>query len=386
MAQTPHVLPRQERVYAARETTFRTHSAPSATHALKIRKLTLPIAERERKDRTDNRQSRSLLERFNGRIKAPGWSLETYALPSGTAGTPPDIHDLLCCAWGGNSSPGHVNVALTSDTYALSSVQGVLGSLSIVKETSGIQMRASVGCWVDVFKISQQGGEEPLFTFEGGSADQIWTGYTTLNGGVSSGATSITLTDGDQAENGSIVTVGTSTNHVLSGKSGASFTVTPAIVGAQSNGVAVIPYVPSETTAGSPLSGLDGTLTFGGATVAVTGYEFELRNNLKPFDDVVFDDRVVDYVEDFRSVTGSFTIRASRDQLIQIGRYRNAVATNRAVVLTCGAVAGRRFVLTMNTVEMTVPDFDDQQPVAIIKIPFVAKGSSGDDEATLAWT
>lgn len=379
--QAPHVLPRQERVYVTRESTPLTFNPPVAVSAIKTLKLDMKPAKRERKTREDRRQTRSLQERFNGRIEVPPYSIECYALPSAVAGTPPDIHDLLLCAWG-----TYANVPATSDTYTPTDTQGAQGAFSLVRETSALEMRANVGSWVDVFKIAMSGGAEPRFTFEGGSADQLFTAYTTLNGGVSGGANSIVVTDGDNLENGSIVNVGTSTNHTLSAKSGATFTVTPVIVGAQANGAAVTPYVPSETTAGSPLTGIDGGITLGGVELPYTEFNFELKNNIAAFNDRGGRDKVHDWVEGFREVTGDFTVRASRDQLIHLGRYKNSVQTTRALVVTCGNVAGRRFVLTMNNIEYEVPDFDDSQQTAMIKCPWVAFGTSGADEASMAWT
>lgn len=390
--QNPHVFGRQQRFYAQRETTYGTYVAPTSGSALKVLKSTM-VKDIERRPRMDARQTASLLEQITGIITVD-WSLECYVLPSGVAGTPPDAHDLLFATLG-----GYTNTPSTSDLYfpvdgqTFDASSGT-ASLSLTREFNSSVSQRCVGAPIESVKIELKGGDEPKFTFAGWARDMFSTGTSTLSVGASGGDGTVTVQPAD-ARNfnvGSIVQVGTSNNsgagHLISAVNTSSGLLTisgSTITGTQAIGAAVIPYVPTETTAGSPISYTLGTLSLDGSTSVPTANivsaEINYANKWKPFKDQAFNPTVPDAVKAYREVSGTLTLKARSDVILNLGRYEQVVATQRPVVLTAGTTAGSRMVVTMNQVEfgkveLDVPDVEE----GLIKLPFKALGSSGADE------
>lgn len=385
-----HALGREQRFYARRETTYATYVQPGATHAARVKKADIKY-DQERRNRADARQTRSLMERITG-IKNVEWMAELYVLPSGTAGTPPDIHDLLRCAMGGYAnSPG------TSDTYSLADGQSALASCTIAHEMSETVNRQATGAFVESMKVSVKGGDEPVFAFAGGASDYVHTGPATLGAAITYVATpitSVTLTAGTapNIDTNSVIQIDGNDNGgagflVTAGGGTTTLTISPGISVSVSNGAEVLPFVPTETVAGSPIASILGSLTLAGVSLPITEFELEIKNNIKALKDQAFTAATPDYIVGFREVTGSIKLRARKDQIIHLGKYKNAISTTQAIVVTCGSTAGARMVITVPYAEIDKAALDvPEQDEAMITLPFVAMGSSGADELTIAFT
>jgi hypothetical protein len=162
--------------------------------------------------------------------------------------------------------------------------------------------------------------------------------------------------------------------------------VTPAIVGVQANGATVLPFIPSNSTSGSPISGTLGDLTIDSVSTPITEFDFEINNAPGPFTNEAFTAVVRDYNLNWRELSGSVSFRARRDMMHHIGRYRNATAATRNFQVTVGSVAGHRFVLSLPTAEVTGVGWDLVSPdETMIKLDFQPLGSS-ENEATLTFT
>jgi len=387
-----HVLGRNQSFFAIREPTYGTWTQVVGSGGMKVLKSTF-TKKIDRRNRMDARASASLMERMTGRTECT-WSMECYVIPNGTAGTAPAIHPLLLSTFG-----SYANVASTSDTYTpndtqTSSSTSGTGSCTIARSANSIVRQDLTGAYVNTLKASFKGGEETKFTFEGGAKDMVHTGTSTLNGGASSGATFVVQTaDVYNFQVNSIVSVGTSDNsgagHRVTGvNTGTStITVTPNIT-SQLTAADVLALVPTDTSVGSPIS-----LTLGQFSLdSVTSYpiveaEIEYSNNIKAFNDEAFTSSTSDYVRGFRSVKGNIKVRARRDQLIHLGRYLGLTSTTRAIILTSGSTAGNRMVVSMpyceiDDAQLEIPESEE----GTISLPFVAKGSSGADEISLAFT
>jgi hypothetical protein len=398
-----HALGRNTRMFARRETALASSSTsanvvhPRAADAFKVLKASIKGTQ-ARKDRMDARQTRSTIERILG-MKTVEWSIEKYAMGSGTAGTPPNDHPLWQGAFG-----TYANTPSTSDVYTPADTQAALGSTMLAMEHNQASLIKAVGSWVESWKFTAKGGDEPRVVFAGGACDWIFTGPSTTSGSLSGGESSVTVqtNDADNFEVGSMIQVGTSNNsggnppgHLVTAKAGAVLTITPIIVGAQSSGVDVLPYVPVDTgTTGSPIAGILGSVTLTGTAasagdniIPITECEVELVNNIKPFTDQAFTATVPDYIPGFRTVKGSITLRARKDQMIRLGHYRNDSFTQRVLTITCGSTAGQRIIIAMNNVEIEVPDFDvPESEEALIKLSFVALGTgAGANEITVTF-
>lgn len=419
MALFPYVVGRGQRFYAVAETTQNTYVQPSAGDACKVLKTSFS-RKQERKNRNDSRLTRSRIEHITGQTTT-NVSIEMYVLPSGTAGTPPDCHPLLVSHFG-----TYANVSSTSDTYTPSDAQTAISTVSLTREfnagtaTTGIMAQLVSGFSSNMLKIDLKGGDEPHFVFEGEAYDMVSSAYDLNFASIAAGAT--TLTTRNRAatriitDNGNVTriqpkyafgtNVGAGSGYTITDVTGSTWTFTPSATGTIAADTGLIPYVPTETTAGSPIAGILGSLsldvsnrgdaTTGGANTGTSNVtnmpivecSIERSNGIKYFHDVVFQDHMLDFVPGDVETKVTLTFRARRDHCIWIAEHESAIATQYPIVLTCGSSAGRRMVITLprvefEDVEMDVPEGDE---VALVKMSGQAMGSSGADEISLAFT
>jgi hypothetical protein len=340
-----------------------------------------------RKDRTDAYMaSRSILERITQKSEH-NWSLEAYLVPSGTATTPPDCGDLLTNALGTETIGG------SDVTYSLASTQA-LTLASIVRHWDGIFMEAMAGAWVDEVTLTFAGGDEPKISASGGAMDYAATGYTTTNGALSGGESSFTATNGAVFHNPastsiyaqSVITVCSSTDHVVTSVSGTTVNVTPNIVGAQGNGSDVVPYAPTHTDAGSPVAGISGSVTLGGAvSLVVTGATVTIRNNIKRLADHALTPHTDDIVPMFREVMITLSCRLRQDfiaSLLQREQFSTA-----SIQIIAGDTAGSRWQIDAPAGELDYSDISvPEAEEATVDFPIRCLGSSGNDEITIKHT
>lgn len=379
---TVHALGRNQKFFAAHEGTAGTFQKPAATDAMKVL-MSVMDPQIERAPRTDARSTRSLIERITGKGTI-SWSMTKYIMPSGTAGTPPDDHLLWYAALG-----GYTNSVSTSDTYSLSASQ-TLRTLSLTRHLNEVLQEAIWGAWVDSITINVSGGDQPKVTFEGGAMGHAGTGTSTLNGGMSGSTTMVVQTaDGRNFEKNSVVKIDDSDNSgagfaVTVDTARPSFTVEASVT--ESSGATVVPFVPSETVAGSPLSQVLGSITFDGTTVPITALDFTIANNHKPFTDEAFQQFPNDIIPGFRDVTGNITLRARKDFILELGK-RKAFAT-RDIVLILGSTAGAKCTVNVDRAEFNFAAADiPEAEEANIKLPFTAlASSSGEDETNIVFT
>ncbi len=376
----PHALGRNQKFFAKAESTYGTFAKPAATNALKVLKSSFDWKQL-REDRMDSRASRSSLERITGRKEA-SWSIEGYVVPSGSLGTAPDWGEILKAGFGVET----VN-ASTSVVYTCTASQTAQGSLSLVRHFNDIYMQALFGAFVESLSLKLEGGKPPMISAEGPAADIAETGRTTLNGGLSGGETDIVVTDAQAGEVGSVIKIGTSDNsgagHQVTAKSGTTWTVTPAVSGAQSNGAEVTACVPSETVAGNPIPGISGSLVVDSVTLPITSFDVVLKNNWDVIGDEAFQSTITDGIPGFREVSGNIGVRARRDLVLYLLKRKDFVT--RDLRITCGSTSGKKLQVDIDYAEFEfeAPDVPEGS-VVTAKIPFKALGSSGEDE--MSWT
>jgi len=366
---------------------------PGATDAAKI--LTLQMSpEITRKPRLEHRTTRSLLERITDTAKGT-WSLESRVIPSGTAGTPPDIHLLLKAILS-----TYTNSPATSDTYALSD-SNVIPTVSLTQQfrsgsaaTTALFQEAGWGCWADSFTVSAKGGEEPRFKFEGGMMGYAQTGVTSLNGAMVTTDQLIAATATSRAlRTNSVIQIAADDNsgagyQVTADSSRPTFTISdgsgPTSVSAD-NGAAVYPFAPSETTAGNPQQGLTGSVTVAGAAMPITGFELSIKSGVKPNDDEALHQWPSDLIMGDVEVSGTLSCRARADQLIRM-LNRDGFATY-AIVAVIGSVAGSIVTINVPYAETDFSAFEaPESDEVILSLPFTGLGSSGADNCSIVFT
>jgi hypothetical protein len=377
-----HGLGRERKFFAKTETSSGTFLKPTATDAAKMLASSIDL-QQERADRLDSRQSRAVLERITGRANVP-WSCEGYLIPSGTAGTPPDIHALLIAAMGGDAASVYTNVPATSDTYVLVNSQAP-DTLSVVHHLPGVYMESCWGAWVESMTITAASGEPPKIAFEGGAMGYAWTGTSLATNSDTGTSVEHTASQARNFSVNSVVSVGDDTDLQVS----AVDYVTPAITIPSTtfvSGEAILPYTPTETVAGSPISGVVGSFKIDTVSIPITAYTLTLTNNIKPMDDEVVTRYPSDIIPGYRSVTGSISFRARKDLIKYLG-HRNDYQQDQ-LELIMGTTAGSICTVEADQVEydfnaVEVPEAEE----AVITLPFVALGTStNEDEFDIVFT
>jgi hypothetical protein len=259
-----HALGRNRKFYVNEETTYIDSEnvatdfvKPAGTDAAVILNASFTPAQ-ERKVRDDARASRSALEQITGK-KSATWSVESYVLPNGSAGTAPDLGPLFKGAMGTETVSGGTRV-----TYSLNTNQD-LGSFSLTQFFNETFMETLTGCYVNSMTISVAGGEEPKVTFEGESsglyiptttspsAAQLAAGESTATVDGSGTGTSFDVHagEGENFKPGSVISVGSDTDLVVTAVSNDTITVDSSITFTDDDEVK--PFAPTETVAGSRL-------------------------------------------------------------------------------------------------------------------------------------
>ena len=389
-----HALGRNRKFYVNEETTYIDSEnvatdfvKPAGTDAAVILNASFTPAQ-ERKVRDDARASRSVLEQITGK-KSATWSVESYVLPNGSAGTAPDLGPLFKGAMGTETVSGGTRV-----TYSLNTNQD-LGSFSLTQFFNETFMETLTGCYVNSMTISVAGGEEPKVTFEGESsglyiptttspsAAQLTAGESTATVDGSGTGTSFDVHagEGENFKPGSVISVGSDTDLVVESVSNDTITVDSSITFTDDDEVK--PFAPTETVAGSPIAGILGSLTLAGNSLPITSFEVTVANNNKGISDEAFVAGTSDYVPGFRDVTGSLSIRCRRDLAIEIGKRLDF--GTQAIVVTCGDTAGKKLIVEIDDAEFEVAAVDTpQSDEVVVPMNFRALATSaGEDEIVI---
>src|SRR3990167_6915700 len=118
--------------------------------------------------------------RFSGR-KSAEWSVRTYMIPSGVAGTAPDTDDLLKAAFGTKTAGLTSTVRYVPD-------DDTLQSLSIFSH-AGHFMHGVYGAAVNQLVMNFNGTDFSTFEFSGPAKDFVWGGSTTLSAAANKSVT-----------------------------------------------------------------------------------------------------------------------------------------------------------------------------------------------------
>lgn len=377
-------------------------------HKLEVRSAQIAhVINREM--RRDSQSSQSVFEDIEGNTEVT-WSIDAFLMPSGLAGTPPDIHQLLLATFGHG---GYTNTPGTSDVYVPNGAQGDRGSLSIIMHYNGIYSVSCSGAIVDSMTINASGTDTPSIVFSGRAQDYCHTGYTTLSSAAATGDgvpggteievnnlrnvcapnSLIKIGDDDNGGLGYIVVEVTDTGFFIDNRTNAQrLANSPANTGLQGAGEAinsvVTPFVPTLSTSGSPISVIDGDVSgfYQGASAPLTAFSLTVANGNKVFDDQIAVGSYNDYAEGFRDVTGSFAIRMLRDQLVKLGQRDSPTSQfTRGLDLTLGTVAGKMVQIDDITARLgfEAPSISDDD--AIANFPFQSFAIAGDDEVRLTF-
>ena len=312
------------------------------------------------------------------------FSFEVPLRPSGTAGTAPGEDLLLGSALGVSS-----NVPATSQTYTPDASRKSLAAY--IKR--GFFGEFFTGLVVDSWKLTIDGENEAMWTFEGPLADGRRAGADTVaGGGVTSDATTLTVTNGLNYEANTQILLASEIMQVTS-VSGNDLTVVRGFAGTtnvtHASDVAVGPLDPTFVSTGTSIVG-PVTITFdtgsGAVTFDVMSIEISGAEAVKMFNDETQTTFATGFTKNRRSYTAAVEMRLYSDQFHILQSFTQQ--DGFTVIITIGETAGRIVTITSATTvvegEIEGIPFNDDEQVVPLNLVFLA--SAGDDELSIAYT
>lgn len=380
-----HLLGERQQFFVNAESSAMTFEKPEAGDAMAVLTTGMTPGGPKRTDRKDAYQaSRDVIERIEGKTER-SWSIDCYHVPGpGTKNQAPECGALL------EALLGTETINADDVTYSQSSSQ-TLKTLTLVRFFQSWFMEAMWGCIPELWTLKVAGGEPPKHHFEGRAKGYAATGYTTLDGAVS--GTDPTVDDQYAVDVGSVLKLGSDDNSSagfeVTAQSGADLTLADSATAG--DGDAVIPFVPTWTDQGVPITSLtsNSSCTWDSLdlTETLTGLELSVKANNRYYDNLAFQQHLVDVAPGFFEITGKLDLLLRKDMLLKILARRAFGAKALAVALGGAAQSGTRLELSLPYCEM---DFSDvsvpEEGEANISLPFKALGSSGNDAITAKHT
>jgi hypothetical protein len=413
-----HALGRNLKFFVTPETTLGTYAAlgdPSSTSTEGMRVLSSSMEyNQERVDRADARgDTRSLEDRITRRVECT-YSVESYLLPSGTAGTKPDVDLLLKAVMGAGVEGGAQTVGsktvVDGCKYTLTSTQA-MDSFAVTRETSGVVQQRMRGCYGGEFTITGSGADEPKISFTGTGIDMwnVGRAATTNAGTDGTGASSyVEVGAGAAAVNMSKMFSTASATYPVQvditdpAGSGTAITNTTIVNVNSTNGDITLgsaqtwaigdiisPYSPALGDSGVPINGVSGSVTVADTISAmpITAFDITVNNNTKAINDEAFTNLMTDFIPGFRSVTGNITVRANQDQIAELNRRRDFGTRDVEIILGDDTSLGNFVVISMPKCEfgfgaLEIPEAEE----ATFTLPFTALASgTGENEIVLGF-
>lgn len=380
---TFHAQTIERDVFAKQETSFGVYEALSAVDALRVLAFSDESFTQAREPRADHTGSHSVQDTIDGNIEVP-WSTQVYAIPSGTAGTPPEEHELLKTAFG-----KYTNTPATSDKYEFSPTQGARKSLTLLSRIGHVSSSLYIGAVIDTFSFSVSGANHPSWTFSGRAKQHIHTGFSDV---ISITATDVTVAEPENYEAGSRVyftdangvavgdgtITGNSSGFRVVSKSGSILTLDTDVAAAGATAADFLaPWAPVPTYAGSPIERITGSFLLAGAAAPMTEFGVDIDHAVKYHDDEALQATFPDYADGQRVVTGTMQLRAARGQIKQLGVRK--LATNQTIATQVGSIAGSILTHNIGAAQPMFADPSLAQDDVLLNLPFRALDTAGTE-------
>ena len=336
--------------YFVPETTYATAVKPVATDAFPATRITIAPTY-DRMTVPDRRGTRSVVQKVAGR-KGATFTVEGSLRPSGTAGTAPDMADLLKHTFGTQTIVGATSVAYT----LLKDPSGLFGTLyrklpDILEGCYGsIVQSANFTFASDAFLVA---------SFSGIASDTLRAGTGQANG-AGSGATALIVDELDHYSKYGIVDVGGDDNsgagYQITAVTHSTETATLESTATWSDNEAVVPFVPTGTITGDPLYGTVGSMSWdgGSTTVDIVSGSASINTGIGLFTPFGSETPTKVTLEGERTVTFEITMLMDHLQYQEVGEAYRKV--QQSVVLTLGDTAGKRCKLRCPQTEIDAPE------------------------------
>ena len=360
------------------ESTYGVAVKPAAADAFRATSITMgaPVG---REFPNDRRNTRSRIERTESRTPVQPWNATGILRPSGTAGTAPDIGDLLKHTLGTETVAGgsSVTYSLLKDPTALSA--------SIYRSTTDLG-EGVYGACVQTLNLTWSGDSYITWNAAGVAKDYIQTGNTLANG-TGSSATALIVDDADFYTKYSVISLASTNDIQVTAVNYSTNTLTIASSRWSDNAI-VKPYFPSPTLAGDPLFGTSGSLSLdnGSTTITHLGGSITVTTGIDLLNTEFGGSSATDVVVPaYREVSGSVDFLVRKDEAHLFTEFRRQV--QKDVVITLGTDSGKRLKINCNVTEFDPTQRDSPESDMIrYTANFVAlASSSGEDEVTLVF-
>ena len=360
------------------ESTYGTAVKPAATDAFRATSITMgaPVG---REYPNDRRNTRSRIERTESRTPVQPWNATGILRPSGSAGTAPDIGDMIQHTLGTETVAGG-----TSVTYSLLKDPTAL-SASIYRSTTDLG-EGVYGACVQTLNLSWSGDSYITWNAAGVAKDYIQSANTLANG-TGSSATALIVDDADFYTKYSVISLASTDDVQVTAVNYATNTLTIASSSWADNAV-VKPYFPTPTLAGNPLFGTSGSLSLdnGSSTITHLGGSITITTGIDLLNTEFGGASATDVVVPaYREVSGSVDFLVRKDEAHLFTEFRRQV--QKDVIITLGTGVGERLKINCNVTEFDPSQRDSPESDMIrYTANFVAlASSSGEDEVTLVF-
>jgi len=360
------------------ESTYGVAIKPAAADAFRATSITMgaPVG---REFPNDRRNTRSRIEQTITRTPVQPWSASGILRPSGTAGTAPDIGDMLTHAMGTAtvSAGTSVTYSLLKDPTALSG--------AIYRSTTDLTEGVS-GAIVQNLTFNWSGDSFVTWTISGIGKNYIQTGNTLANG-TGSSATALIVDDADFFSPYSVISIASTDDVQVTAVNYSTNTLTIASTSWSDNAV-IKPYVPTGTYAGDPLFGTAGTLSLdnGSSTITHLGGSISVNTGIDLLNTEFGGSSATDVtVPAYREVTGSIDFLVRKDEVNLFNEFRRGVAKD--VIITIGDTTAKRMKINCN-ISQFQPSQRDSPDADMIRYTAnltALASSSGEDEITVVF-
>lgn len=381
-------------LYATKEGTFGAHRPLAGGYAMRTLSESFTPAE-EREPRPDRSGSADHLARIKGR-KSATWEVSKLILPNGTAGTPPDDHEI----W--ENALGNAVIDASGVTYSLATAHNTTLTLRRGVRANGDgssefqeHVRGAVASRTEISWGNQGQNGLASVSFGGDAKDWGFTGNTTLNNTDVAGILVSTLTS--TFDNVKQLTPGSLFKMKLDTGGGSGIIVDSINVTnktivwsegleATHANTALTPYNPTESTNGEPIHGRIGLLSLNGSSTVIkhVGGRVTLEDNRSLLNEEVGSDsgsRVLR--DDRRNVTFSMEFLIKKEEVPDL--LGSAFAQSGVnVQVNVGDAPGKTLQLLMTNGDLDLQPIDmPDQANARYTMQGQALGTSGNDSITV---
>lgn len=366
------------------ESTFTAVADLSAVERFDLLSMSLKL-EQERAERVDKRAAPGLYETIC-RKKSGTWAIESYLLPSGTAGVAPDIGSIL--------QDGGFEETVVGGTSVGYTPRDGITAFSLLRDAENISELAG-GCLLSEAKITWDGATEAKINLSGQCATIIRAGTSTLAAALSALDLSATVAEAEYFEVGSYVQFVGDTNagvgYKITGRDTVANTITisPAAAVGAANGSAVSPIIPAGTLSGSPVCGNTGSVAIDGVEYITTGGNVTIANTVRIDGDNFGSEH---YTDNYRLVdiriSFSVDLYATNPNLINYLRTLNHTGTASAdMAIVLGSVAGSICTINLDYAQFEISELDIPDADAIMfTLSGKALSSAGNDWGSIIFT